>query len=641
MLAMTYKPRTETRSKAFTLVELIVVVVVLGILASIAIVGYKTVVDKSLEAKQKMRMTQILKEAKILYTQRIYTDALYPWSQAVADAVDDLPTYSLNAWTEGTSATGGGSNLNAATNGWTVQTDTGSGVYSVAPNDIVTSTSGAGIVYVASAISATQGVFGMISATTAPVVWTAACSGSSCDASSATSGPPAGGAYAPGTTVSPGPSISYSNTGFTNGVSSQVRAATSSGATSFSYTGTLPAGVTFSASTGAFTGPSSWSSTESYTTATAQAGVCVLTSAGAVKCWGQNGMGQVGNGTTAVSPSPYTAIASGVTSLGSSSYSNCAVTSGGVVKCWGWNTYGQLGDGTTTTRTTPTTVSGLPSGVTKVDIGESHACALTSGGAVWCWGRNANGALGNGTTTSSFTPVQVTGLTSGVTDIGTGDESTCALQSGAVKCWGYNWTGFVGDGTFTSRNTPTQVSGLTTGVTHLSTGSYIACAIQTGAAKCWGYNTAGQLGNGSTTNSATPVQVTGLTSGITDISAGAGACAVQSGAVKCWGGNNVGQVGDGTTVNRTTPVQVTGLTSGFVSVAANTEGTGAAIDSLGRLWIWTNGNYGQRGDGTNNAALTPYMFAAPTITPSFPATVAVTATGASGSTTINVTLTSP
>ena len=181
--------------------ELIVVVVVLGILASIAIVGYKTVVDKSLEAKQKMRMTQILKEAKILYTQRIYTDALYPWSQAVADAVDDLPTYSLNAWTEGTSATGGGSNLNAATNGWTVQTDTGSGVYSVAPNDIVTSTSGAGIVYIASALSSTQGVFGMISATTAPVVWTASCSGSSCDASSATAGPPAGGAYAPGTTV--------------------------------------------------------------------------------------------------------------------------------------------------------------------------------------------------------------------------------------------------------------------------------------------------------------------------------------------------------------------------------------------------------------------------------------------------------
>ena len=194
--------RRALRSKAFTLVELIVVVVVLGILASIAIVGYKTVVDKSLEAKQKMRMTQILKEAKILYTQRVYTDTAYPWNQAVADAVDDLPTYSLNAWSEGVSAYNG-SNLNTATNGWTVQTDTGSGVYSVAPNDIVVSTSGAGIVYVASALSSTQGVFGMISATTAPVVWTASCSTSTCDASSATSGPPAGGAYAAGTTAAP------------------------------------------------------------------------------------------------------------------------------------------------------------------------------------------------------------------------------------------------------------------------------------------------------------------------------------------------------------------------------------------------------------------------------------------------------
>lgn len=153
------------RRKAFTLVELIVVVVVLGLLASIAIVGYKTVVDKSLESKQMLRMAQVLKEAKALYTQKTYSDPSYSWNQAVADAVADLPTYSLNAVSPGTFAFGG-SNINTSSNNWTAQQDTGVAVYSAAPNDIVVSNS-AGIVYVASAISSTRGVFGMVSQTSA------------------------------------------------------------------------------------------------------------------------------------------------------------------------------------------------------------------------------------------------------------------------------------------------------------------------------------------------------------------------------------------------------------------------------------------------------------------------------------------
>ena len=632
---MTYTPRTETRSKAFTLVELIVVVVVLGILASIAIVGYRTVVDKSLEAKQKMRMTQILKEAKILYTQKTYTDASYPWSQAVADATDDLPTYSLNAWAEGASAAGG-SNLNASTNGWTVQTDTGGAVYSSAPNDIVTSTSGAGVVYVASAISATQGVFGMISATTAPVVWAASCSGSSCDASSATSGPPAGGAYAPGTTVSPGPSLVYSNTAFSTSSANETKSPTASGVTSYSYTGTLPAGVTFNTATGVFTGPSTWA--ETYTAARSHTGFCVLSTAGAVKCWGWNPTGIIGNGTIVDVKSPYTVFSSGATAVYSSTWSSCAVLTGGVAKCWGQNDQGQLGDGTKVNRSSPVTVAGLPAGVIKVAIGEASSCALTSGGAVWCWGDNSLGAVGDGTTTNRLSPTQVTGLTSGVTDVGVGNGSACALQSGAVKCWGSNWTGVVGDGTYTDRLTPTQVTGLTSGVSKISVTTYSACAIQTGAAKCWGY---GYPGEGSVNAQANvPRQPTGLTSGVTDISASSGGCVVQSGAVKCWGPNYNGGVGDGTTTDRATPVQVTGLTSGFTSVMAATNGTGGALDSLGRLWIWTDGGYGQRGDGTTAGASTAYMFVAPANTAGFPATVSVTGAGASGSTTINVTLTS-
>lgn len=196
---------TQQKERAFTLIELIIVIVVLGILSTIAIVGYQTVIDKSTEAKQVSRMTQVLKEAKVLYVQNIYSDPTYTWGQAIASAVGDLPTYTINSltpWFEGVLASGG-TDLNNNSNDWTLREDstTTDVIYSAATNDIVMYTSPAGTVYVASAISASKGVFGMVSQTTAPFVWVAGCSGSTCDAATASSGPPAGSSYASGTTA--------------------------------------------------------------------------------------------------------------------------------------------------------------------------------------------------------------------------------------------------------------------------------------------------------------------------------------------------------------------------------------------------------------------------------------------------------
>ena len=241
---------------------------------------------------------------------------------------------------------------------------------------------------------------------------------------------------------------------------------------------------------------------------------CGLTEAGAVKCWGKNSDGQLGDGGTTDRRSPVnvSGLTSGATSLAAGSSHTCAVTTVGGVRCWGYNSDGQLGDGGTTDRRAPVDVAGLTSGVAAVSAGGSHTCALTTAGGVRCWGSNGNGALGDGTTTDRTTPVDVVGLTSGVTAVSAGSGYTCALaKAGGLKCWGRNHEGQLGDGTLTSRTTPVDVVGLTSGVAAVSAGGRHACALTTaGGLKCWGFNSAGQLGDGTTASRTAPVDVVGF-----------------------------------------------------------------------------------------------------------------------------------
>jgi hypothetical protein len=201
--------------------------------------------------------------------------------------------------------------------------------------------------------------------------------------------------------------------------------------------------------------------------------------------------------TLRTTPVDVAGLGSGVAALAAGGVYTCALTAVGGIKCWGFNIYGQLGDGTTTSpRLTPVDVTGLASGVAALAAGPDHACALTAAGGVKCWGRNDFGQLGDGTTSSRLTPVDVSGLGSGVAAIAAGLFHTCALTTGGgIKCWGDNGSGQLGDGTTTTHLTPVDVSGLGSRVAVIAVGANHTCAVTAGGGvKCWGDNDAGQLG---------------------------------------------------------------------------------------------------------------------------------------------------
>jgi alpha-tubulin suppressor-like RCC1 family protein len=139
---------------------------------------------------------------------------------------------------------------------------------------------------------------------------------------------------------------------------------------------------------------------------------CASTSTGAVRCWGSNDYGQLGNGNTTSTSAPVgvTGLGSGVAAVSAGGYHSCAVTSAGAAKCWGLNGNGELGNGAVIDSSAPVAVSGLGSGVAAVSAGGYHSCAVTSAGAAKCWGSNGDGQLGNATTNDSAVPVDVFGL---------------------------------------------------------------------------------------------------------------------------------------------------------------------------------------------------------------------------------------
>jgi alpha-tubulin suppressor-like RCC1 family protein len=334
--------------------------------------------------------------------------------------------------------------------------------------------------------------------------------------------------------------------------------------------------------------------------------------AGAAKCWGANNYGRLGDGTVEhrTSPTQVIGLEANTRSVATGNGYSCAVTTANTVKCWGWNNFGKLGDGTTTDRTTPVEVIGLTD-VQTISLGYDHTCVVTTSGGIKCWGSNTYGQLGDASTTGRLNPVDVVGLTSGVQSVTTGAYHTCALTTtGGVKCWGRNNRGQLGDGTTTTRTSPVDVIGFTSGATSVSVSSSSehSCALNTaGGIKCWGRNSYGILGDGTTVDRSSPVDVQTLTAGVNLLAAGyLHNCALLTGGqVVCWGYNAFGQLGDSNTyLQSLTPVSATGVTSGIQSLLAGVYSS-CVVTTAGASLCWGNNTNGQIGNGTQSTITSP------------------------------------
>jgi hypothetical protein len=232
---------------------------------------------------------------------------------------------------------------------------------------------------------------------------------------------------------------------------------------------------------------------------------CGLSTSGQVHCWGGNINGQLGDGSRDDRPEPAT-VESAVDfrSIVAGWNHTCGLDAAGVTYCWGLNDEGQLGDGSRLDRLAPVQI---PGSFSALAAGSAHTCGIR-GERVLCWGDNAFGQLGDGTRQDRPRPVAVDGIGEAAVGLAAGALHTCVLgESGAVYCWGQNLRGELGDGTTENRSTPGPVAGELT-FRSLEAGGGVTCAFATdGFEYCWGQNRSGQLGDGSRTSRAVPTRV--------------------------------------------------------------------------------------------------------------------------------------
>ncbi|HET7565899.1 MAG TPA: Ig-like domain-containing protein [Gemmatimonadaceae bacterium] len=286
----------------------------------------------------------------------------------------------------------------------------------------------------------------------------------------------------------------------------------------------------------------------------------------------------------------------------SASLHTCGMTTTGAVYCWGQNASGVLGDGTTTNRSAPVATPGAPTFAHLV-AGNDYACALDPSGRTYCWGANSYGQLGDGMFAPHAVPEAAAGNLSFI-KLFAGESYVCALTSGgAAYCWGRNTRFETGAGTGATVSTPTAVAGNptlgTAAFEDLTLGGETSCGLTaSGAAYCWGDGMHGQLGNGVAAIYQFQVPVAGHYTFSQLSTSGQHSCGVTtSGSAYCWGWNNHGQLGIGATADSAlTPALVAGNHTFARVIAA--QGFTCGLTPAGAAYCWGNNSSGQLGNGT-------------------------------------------
>ena len=275
---------------------------------------------------------------------------------------------------------------------------------------------------------------------------------------------------------------------------------------------------------------------------------CALLDSGRVDCWGSGLEGQLGSGVRSEGNELLPARTAGeerYVQIRAGGRHTCGITDTGNIRCWGSNANGQIGDGSSDDALVPTAPAEAGvGGWTSVAAGGAHSCALDGSGAAWCWGGNAWGQLGNGTNSASATPVAVSG---GIRFRGltAGTDHTCGIDSaGRGWCWGRNDRAQHGDGRLTSTPVPREMS---LGVlwSALSAGRAHTCGLAVdGVVRCWGEGESGQLGDGTGALRGNPTIVPLPESAIDLAVHGDHSCVLLKDLVaRCWGLKSEGQLG--------------------------------------------------------------------------------------------------
>jgi alpha-tubulin suppressor-like RCC1 family protein len=342
---------------------------------------------------------------------------------------------------------------------------------------------------------------------------------------------------------------------------------------------------------------------------------CAINTSGAAYCWGDNSDGQIGtNDSTTFSYDTAQAVfglSSGVFSLGADGFGTCAISTGGAISCWGDDFDGELGDNTTTFGEQYAPVaSGITSNGIHVSGSGDATCYLLGSGAVDCAGYDGSYEIANGLTPSfmDYVTPSSTLITSGTLTIagstdGEGNMFCAVASSGGVKCWGSQFNGSLGDGSTTQSSTPISVSGIST-ATNVSTAYSHACAVlSTGGLECWGDNTYGELGNGKTSTTPSSTPVTATVTGVSQVATGfdtSGFAGFTCVLTTAGAVECVGYNASGELGNGKTATSKAWVTPIASGAIGIAAGGGhaCALLATGKVQCWGNNSSGQVGNGT-------------------------------------------